>query len=215
MHKYLSCLFQKTPSTPAVSDKNYRTPEKNPETPKQQENLEEKKGYRTCRWISDMPTDDSVFDVDTDSIPWLNLVGERKCKIVGVYDADTVTISVPYRGSLAQVKCRLYGIDSAERRTKNADEKKVAYEATEWLDKLINGKVLYIRCGNWGKWGGRMIGSLYFTQEDMKNDPDTLMGEGGTSINKMVIDNGYAYEYYGQKKRKFEDWFSKNSHQDE
>jgi len=139
---------------------------------------------------------------DTTNIPWLTLDGiTSKCKVVSVYDADTVTVIVPLNDKMYMVKCRLLGIDSAEKRTKNLDEKKVSLEATEWLSNLIKGKVIWIKCGDWGKYGGRMLGTLYMTKDDM---------DINQSINDEIINKGYAYKYDGKKKKKFEEWFINN-----
>ena len=134
-------------------------------------------------------------------VPWLSLDGiECECKVIDVYDADTVTIMLPYNEKMCKVKCRLVGIDSAEKRTKNIDEKKVSIEATKWLRDMINNKVIWVKCGDWGKWGGRMLGTLYMTKVDCEN---------GNSINDMIVDNGYAYYYDGKGKKNFQEWYKK------
>ena len=138
-------------------------------------------------------------DCTSENTPWLSLNGITcQCKVVDIYDADTVTIAIPFSNNIYQVKCRLLGIDSAEKRTKNLEEKKVAFEATEWLSKLIKDKVIWVDCGNWGKYGGRMLGNLYMTKDDL---------DKGVSLNTKIIEMGYAYKYDGKKKRKFEEWY--------
>ena len=45
-----------------------------------------------------------------DNVPWLSLNGITcQCKVVDVYDADTVTIVLPFNNELYRVKCRLLG----------------------------------------------------------------------------------------------------------
>jgi endonuclease YncB( thermonuclease family) len=135
-------------------------------------------------------------------IPWLSLEGVTdKCKVISVYDADTVTIAVPLNNKLYKVRCRLLGIDSAEKRTKNLEEKKFANEATDWLRSQIDNKIIWVKCGKWDKYGGRMLGTLYMTEKDMKID---------CSINNLIVEKGYAYKYDGKKKQKFEEWFNKS-----
>lgn len=132
-------------------------------------------------------------------VPWLTLDGITcQCKVVDVYDADTVTVVLPLDEKLYMVKCRLLGIDSAEKRTKNKEEKKIALEATTWLSNLIKDKEVWIQCGDWGKYGGRMLGTLYMSKEDL---------DSGKSINDEIVNIGYAYKYNGKKKKKFEEWF--------
>jgi micrococcal nuclease len=92
------------------------------------------------------------------------------------------------------------GIDSAEKRTKNLEEKAVSLEAVAWLSKLIKNKVIWVRCGKWGKYGGRMLGTLYMSEEDLAQD---------SSINARIVEKGFAYVYNGKKKKKFEEWYKK------
>ena len=140
-------------------------------------------------------------DCNVENTPWLSLNGlECKCKVISVYDADTVTVALEWNNGIYKIKCRLYGIDSAEKRTRNEEEKKVALEATEWLKSIIYNKIIWIKCGKWGKYGGRMLGTLFMTEDDMKNNK---------SINEHIIEKGYAYEYKGKSKLNFEEWYKK------
>ena len=138
---------------------------------------------------------------NNDDIPWLSLEGvECECKVIDVYDADTITVAIPFHNKIYKVKCRLLGIDSAEKRTKNLAEKTVSLEATKWLSDLIKDKIIWIKCGDWGKYGGRVLGTIYMNKENLEKDE---------SINKLVVEKGYAYEYNGNKKKKFEEWYKK------
>ena len=133
---------------------------------------------------------------------WLSLEGLFcECKVISVYDADTVTIALYWNNQFYKVKCRLFGIDSAEKRTKNPDEKKVALNATKWIQNLILDKIIWVKCGKWGKYGGRMLGELYLD----KNDFNT-----GNSINNLIVQNGFAYYYDGKKKKQFSEWYNQN-----
>jgi len=142
---------------------------------------------------------EALESCSADAVEWLALDdGEARCKVIDIYDADTVTVIVPFCESHFKVKCRLSGIDAAELRTKNEEEKKVGYEGKKFLSDLILNKVIWIRFGGWGKYGGRMIGTLFLTLDDMMNE---------RSVNNMLIEKGYAYHYDGKtKKRKFDEW---------
>jgi endonuclease YncB( thermonuclease family) len=143
----------------------------------------------------------TLEDSTLTNTPWFSLKGLTcKCKVVSVYDADTITIVLKWDNDMYKVKCRLLGIDSAEKRTKNLEEKKVAMKGQNWLETLILDKIIWVKCGKWGKYGGRMLGTLYMT----KNDLDI-----NSSINSMIIDKGYAYKYSGKKKQSFEKWYNK------
>lgn len=145
-----------------------------------------------------------VENCTPNEVKWLTLNGITcQCKVSDVYDADTVTLVVTFNQELYRVKCRLMGIDSAEKRTKNLEEKAVSLKAAAWLSKLIKDKVIWVRCGKWGKYGGRMLGTLYMSEEDLAQD---------RSINRLIVEKGYAYAYNGKKKKKFEEWYNKKSH---
>jgi micrococcal nuclease len=142
-------------------------------------------------------------DCTNENTPWLTLDGIIcECKVVSVYDADTVTVALNWNGVYYKIRCRLLGIDSAEKRTKNLEEKKVALKATEWVASNIENKNIWIKCNKWGKYGGRMLGTLYLNKEDLDND---------NSFNEQIIQEGYAYSYNGKKKKtKFENWYKKD-----
>ena len=141
----------------------------------------------------------AVDGCTSDNTPWFTLRGtESVCQILAVYDADTVTVALPFNGMNYQVKCRLKGIDAAEIRTKNKEEKKVGLTGKKFLADLILDKTIWIRCGDWGKYGGRMIGELYLTHQDLLNNK---------SINEMIVREGLAYYYDGKKKKPFDEWY--------
>lgn len=131
--------------------------------------------------------------------PWFNLDGlEATCKVVDVYDADTVTVVVPFEKKFYKVKCRLKNIDAAELRTTDEKEKRVAIDGREFLKALILNRTIWIRCGQWGKYGGRMIGELYLTADNMAKN---------YSINELLVQRKFAYRYDGKKKKKFSEWY--------
>lgn len=132
--------------------------------------------------------------LDENDVPWLSLKGKYlKCKVIDVYDADTVTLVIPFMGRPWKKKCRLDGVDSAELRTDNIIEKELAIEGRNWLIGEILSEKVWVQCGDWDKYG-RLLGTIYKKNGDI------------VSINKQLVDNGYAYQYNGKKKKKFEEW---------
>ena len=128
-----------------------------------------------------------------------------KAKVVSVYDGDTVTLIIPYYDTFKKIKCRLLNIDTAEKRTKNLEEKKFAIETTEYMKSLILNKVIWVRCSKFDKYG-RTLGSLYLTKDDLDTD---------NSLNMRLIDEGYAYLYNkttGLKKQEFSKWQFNREH---
>lgn len=143
----------------------------------------------------------SLLECKESDIKWFDLNGICcECKVLSIYDADTITVAFQWDDHiLYKVKCRLYGIDTPEKRTKNKEEKRVALLARQWLCDRILNKIIWIKFGKWGKYGGRCISTIYKNAIDAKNDK---------SINQTLVECGYAYEYYGKKKRDFNDWYS-------
>lgn len=138
-------------------------------------------------------TKDNYFP-NNDDVKWLSLDGQKLlCKVIDVYDGDTLTIVFPFCNTFFKEKCRLEGIDSAEIRTKNIEEKKYAIETKKWLSNLILNKFVYIQCGNWDKYG-RLLGTIFLIENPNK------------SINNMLIENNMAYQYDGKTKKCFTEW---------
>ena len=152
--------------------------------------MEYKKSYRDLENLS---------KDDIDQLNYITLRGlNTKAKCIDVYDGDTVTIVVNFNNNYYKRKCRLYGIDSAEIRTKNEDEKKIAIMAKEYLSSLILDKIIWCRCLSEDKYGRTLI-EIYTRENDMIKQQNCVSND--------LIKSGYAYEYDGGKKQYFDDWF--------
>jgi endonuclease YncB( thermonuclease family) len=117
-------------------------------------------------------------------------------KVIKVYDGDTITIAsrLPFEGSpIYRFSVRLAGIDSPEIRGGSIKETEMAIVARDALRKLIFGKIVELRNNGKEKYG-RLLANLYY------ND-----GTQTIHINKWMLDNNYAIEYYGKKKIAFVD----------
>jgi endonuclease YncB( thermonuclease family) len=135
-----------------------------------------------------------------ENTPWMSVEGQVcQCKVVDVYDGDTVTLIFPMYGKLVKHRCRLAGINCAEMRTRNPVEKEVALKTKDFVEARTLNKIIYMKCGDWGNFG-RLLGTLYLTKDDL---------DRGKSLNQAIIDRGLAYEYDGKsyKKKKFEEWW--------
>lgn len=147
-----------------------------------------------------MSLEKKLLDMKKEDVEFLTLNGMNcQCKVIDVYDGDTVTLIIPFYDTFKMIKCRLLNIDTAEKRTKNKEEKKFALETTEYMKQLILDKVIWVRCSKFDKYG-RTLGSLYLTKDDFDNDK---------SLNMRLIDEGYAYLYNkitGLKKKDFSEW---------
>jgi endonuclease YncB( thermonuclease family) len=142
---------------------------------------------------------DTLQEYNADNTVWLSLDGQKlRCKVVDVYDADTVTLIVPFAGLYFKKKCRLTGIDAAEKRTKNLEEKKVALKGQQYVSDLILNKEVWVDCGDWDKYG-RLLGTIYTKKSQMRAGWDR-------SLNRAIVAEGFAYLYDGKKKRAFAEW---------
>lgn len=88
------------------------------------------------------------------------------CKIVNIYDGDTVTVvgGDPNINSVYKYSVRLLGIDAPEKRTTNEDEKKYAMRAKTWIEeKLTETKdnIVYIDINKSSDKYGRLLAKLY------------------------------------------------------
>lgn len=117
------------------------------------------------------------------------------CKVVDVYDGDTITVTFSYRCKIIKYKVRMYGYDSPEMKPSkdmiNRDtEIKKAKEAKAYLEKLIGNKIVILECGKFGKFG-RLLGKIYIKGSCFKN---------GLYVNGHMVERGYGKPYFGGKK---------------
>jgi micrococcal nuclease len=114
-----------------------------------------------------------------------------------VLDGDTIDVTIDLGFDLyKKERVRVAGVDTPEKRTKDAEEKALGYDATDWLAGKLEGAIsgdddLIIRTelvGGMGKYG-RLLGWLY-------------IGDSELSLNEQMITEGYAWSYDGGTKQK-------------
>jgi micrococcal nuclease len=108
-------------------------------------------------------------------------------KVVEVIDGDTIDVDVDLGFDIIhKLRIRLYGINTPESRTRNKEEKVRGLAAKARLKELIEGKLVVIETqkDDTEKYG-RFLGVIYL------ND---------ANINKQLITEGYAVEYFGGKR---------------
>lgn len=138
---------------------------------------------------------DPIDHMNSENTPWLSFEDQTlQCKCISVTDGDTVVLVIPLDRKYYKVKCRLSNIDTAEMRTKDISEKKVAIMARQYLESLILNKKVKTICGKWDKFG-RLLVTFFIPEMEM-------------SVNDMMIYQNYGYYYDGKThKRKFNSWF--------
>ena len=111
-------------------------------------------------------------------------------QIVRINDGDTVVIAAPFLPAplKPELAVRIFGVDTPEKNhlAKCESEKQRGLAATEFTKKMINASqtrqvVLY----SWDKFGGRVLGDILLN---------------GQSLRSMLIQNGFAREYFGEAK---------------
>ena len=121
----------------------------------------------------------------------------RVTEINRVVDGDTIDVTIDLGFDLyKKERVRVAGVDTPEKRTRDLEEKALGIDATNWLKKKLEDTIagdeeLSIRTelvGGMGKYG-RLLGWLY-------------VGEDLISLNELMIDEGYAWEYDGGTKQK-------------
>ena len=121
----------------------------------------------------------------------------RVVSVDKVLDGDTIDVTIDLGFDLyKKERVRIAGVDTPEKRTRDLEEKVLGIDATNWmkehLEDTINGDdELIIRTelkGGVGKYG-RLLGWLY-------------IGDAELSLNELMINEGYAWEYDGGTKQK-------------
>lgn len=112
-------------------------------------------------------------------------------QIVRINDGDTVVIAAPFLPAplKPELAVRIYGVDTPEKghRAQCPQEDARGKAATEFTKQAVAQSqkrqvVLY----NWDKFGGRVLGDLILN---------------GQSLRAMLIQNGFAREYFGDAKQ--------------
>ena len=112
-------------------------------------------------------------------------------QIIKVNDGDTVVIAAPFLPAplKPQLAVRIYGVDTPEKgfRAKCPAEDQRGLAATEFTKNAVQRStqrqvVLY----DWDKFGGRVLGDIILN---------------GQSLRLLLIQNGFAREYYGEAKQ--------------
>jgi len=121
----------------------------------------------------------------------------RVIEITKVLDGDTIDVLIDLGFDLyKKERVRVAGVDTPEKRTRDAEEKVLGIDATNWLKEKLESTLagdddLVIRTelvGGVGKYG-RLLGWLY-------------IGDAELSLNEQMITEGYAWAYDGGTKQK-------------
>jgi endonuclease YncB( thermonuclease family) len=120
--------------------------------------------------------------------------GPYEWKVIRAIDGDTVEIQVDFLPSELgnKLHIRIWGVDTPEKgfRAHSEHEKELGLKASEFTKSAIaNAKEIKVSLIMWDKFGGRVLGDLIID---------------GKSLRQLLLDNGYAREYYGDKKQSWD-----------
>jgi len=110
--------------------------------------------------------------------------------ITRIIDGDTVAFEANFLPDplKQELSIRVYGVDTPEKswRGKCESEQALGEKASKFTKKMIDdGEIIKVAIYKWDKFGGRVLGDIIID---------------GNSLRMALIDNGYAREYYGDKK---------------
>ena len=108
-----------------------------------------------------------------------------------VVDGDTVEFQATFLPAPLKpvLSVRVYGVDTPEKgfRAQCPSEAERGASATEYTKKVINAsRQRLVTIISWDKYGGRVLGDVILD---------------GQSLRALLIQNGYAREYYGEAKQ--------------
>ena len=115
-------------------------------------------------------------------------------KVTRVIDGDTVEVQVNFLPKELgdKLHIRVWGVDTPEKgwRAKSEHENELGLKASEFTkQKIEDAKTIKINLIMWDKFGGRVLGDIIID---------------GQSLRQLLLDNGYAREYYGDKKKSWD-----------
>lgn len=111
--------------------------------------------------------------------------------ITRVIDGDTVVFQAPFLPAplKQELAVRVFGVDTPEKghRAKCPQEAQRGEMATAFTKQQVaNAKRRQVVLMDWDKFGGRVLGDILLD---------------GKSLRQMLIQNGFAREYYGEAKQ--------------
>jgi endonuclease YncB( thermonuclease family) len=112
-------------------------------------------------------------------------------QIIRVSDGDTIVIAAPFLPAplKPELAVRIYGVDTPEKgfRGQCESEKQRGEAASAFTKNVVNKSTQrQVTLYGWDKFGGRVLGDIILN---------------GQSLRTMLIQNGFAREYYGDAKQ--------------
>ena len=155
-----------------------------------------------CRLSKCSCEENKLRNSTMENTPTFNLPTKKiKCKVIKVYDGDTIWVSILLNSKLVKFKCRMLGYDSPELKPllkiKYRDSIiQKAQAAKNYLENLVLHKIVDIKFSGFDKYG-RALSTLYI------KDPDShkIHCPNKIEVNTLMVRRGHGYSYMGGTKR--------------
>lgn len=116
-------------------------------------------------------------------------------RVVNVYDGDTCKVVFLHRGKYPmKISIRIMGVDTPEISRASEEEKEAGKLVRDQVSSMILGKVVLIRMLEWDKYGGRVVGDVFLTDDMSCPSLNTFK-----TLSYYLIGNNYAHVYDGRK----------------
>lgn len=131
--------------------------------------------------------------------PTYTLAGVRtRCKVLRVYDGDTLYVAIQIHGSVWKYKVRMLGYDSPEMKPllsapNRAGEIVAAHAAKHYLEQLLARKTVEAEFHGYCKFGRPLV-NLYARR------PGWICPPPFELVNKQMVESGHGVPYTGGKK---------------
>ena len=126
--------------------------------------------------------------------------------LVKVVDGDTIDAYIDLGFDLKiKKRIRYMGIDTWESRTRDLDEKAKGLLAKARNKELLESGTFKIVSHGTGKFG-RVLGEIFVSPDVVGHEVSEAVdrsSDGLVSINDILIAEGHAYIYHGEKKKDF------------
>ena len=134
-------------------------------------------------------------------------------KVLRVVDGDTADAMIDLGfDTWVKKRIRFKGVDCWESRTRDLDEKKKGLAAKARNKELLEAGVFKLKSFGTGKFG-RVLGEIFVSPDyvgehineciNNSNSSLDLSRDGWVSVNDILIEEGHAYNYHGEKKKDF------------
>tara|TARA_B110000208_G_C11786240_1_gene435736 strand:- start:186 stop:647 length:462 start_codon:yes stop_codon:yes gene_type:complete len=124
------------------------------------------------------------------------------CKVIDIYDGDTITVAIKLNNKIFKHKVRMYGYDTPELKPrKNIPNRNKIIENAKYtkkiLEELILNKIVVIRIERptWDKYG-RLLGTIF-----TKLKWGMTMRAYTFDVNAFMLSIGSVNEYFGGTKK--------------